>query len=202
MENIAITEKYQIKRPTEYWLFFKYLKLAAIFIGTYAGCYILILIITRKKLINGEPMIGQQYFEQINTIIIVVSFIVVLYYLYTRLKNNEIIYIEFIDKTRTVFIKYRNYITHITYIKSYAYNDFAIDYFSDEDFINGEYEHIDFYSNNKVVAVIDGTSIDWQKMPNTLNRLKDKIISLSTAGNRMVYAIAGSFVVSAFFPYL
>jgi hypothetical protein len=160
---------FEIKSRSEYWIFFKFIKLFAIYIGTYLGLMITIFGLGGRR--RGGEAFDPEYTKTMMDLVFYGSIAAVLYYVIRKLRSPEIEKFEFNDSIGKLRVSYRNFFTHYRWKKLFYYSDLSYKYERSNDFIAGEYDHIWIYAGKSRIALIHGASTDWHKLPQTTMRL-------------------------------
>jgi hypothetical protein len=167
-------EVYEIKERTEHWILFKFLKLVAIYGGVYCSfMFLSVWILSGRR--GRRPILAEQLLDPLSSLANFVSIAVVIWYLYTKLKRSELDKLEFDDDANILKLTFRNYLFHFKYSKNIPYASLSCKSRTSNSFLHGEYEHVEFYSGRKKMAVIGSASPDWHKLPNSIERIKSKI---------------------------
>jgi len=188
------TKIYEIKNKTERFIFFKWLKLVAFFLGSWWGLHILLFIIlyvptskTGFLGLNAEE--NRQWLENnsewVYNLILYIAIGIVIYYVYVMIKSKQVEKFIFNDNERLLTIFYKSYFLHIPSKEEYKYEylNSTIDF--KNNYLYGEHIVLRIYLDSKRIVNIDGSSSDWQRLPNFLKRINERIENFKTPYNMM-----------------
>jgi hypothetical protein len=183
------TEIYEIKERSERFLLFKWMKLSAIYLGSWLGLWGILFIIlyvpTRKTGYSGINADGNRAWLETNwdlmtTSILWLALAVVVYYIITKSRYRQIKKFEFDDDEKELRIYCYDHFTHIPSKLVFNYKSLGSELTESRNFIYGDHSSLSIISSGNIKAKIGGSSNDWQKLPNTLKRIDGKIRSINT----------------------
>src|SRR5688572_20310451 len=99
---------YEPKTKNEYFILFKFLKLGAIFLGSWMGIWLLIVLSPIISKVMSDISV-----ELISNVSIYGALFIVLYYIYSKVKTRQIDQVVFDYTQRKLKIRYKNYFLHI-----------------------------------------------------------------------------------------
>lgn len=177
-------ELYELKTRNEHWILFKFLKLVAIFIGSYVGLWIVfgLLAIPRSRTRRGDaaPQVFADNFDIITDLILYGALAIVVYYVILKIKNLQVERFTFDDSLQQLVIDYKSYFLHIPEQKTFHYDQLSAETSVGQSFLYGDFVTLTVTYNKKRVAFIGKSASDWQRLPKTLARIQERILEVST----------------------
>lgn len=181
------TEIYGIKNKSEPLIFFKWLKLFAIWLGSWWGIWGILFIIlyvpTHRTAFSGLDKENNRIWlldnwDTITTLIPWLAVAIVVYYVVSTAWYDRIDRFEFDDEKEELRIFCYGYFTHFPGNVFIPYKSLSAELLSDRNFLYGDYLILKIMRNSHVEARITKTSRDWQRLPNTINRVFERIKSI------------------------
>ncbi|QSE99000.1 hypothetical protein [Fulvivirga lutea] len=180
-------EVYQVKERREL-LFFKWLKLIAFWLAAWWGIWGLLFIVaytkTRRTGFSGINEENNRQFiadhwDVITTTIPWLAVAVVAYYVISTAWFDKIDRFEFDDEKEELRMFCYGYFTHLPGNVFIPYRNLSSELYTDSNFVYGDFIVLKIKRSSHTEARITGSSSHWQKLPNTIHRVHEKIESIT-----------------------
>jgi hypothetical protein len=174
-------EVYGIKPKEGDFVMFKLLKVFGIFLCAYVASFVLIFIglpilISRR---GGGKLFLLDNPDMLSNIVLYLAFAAVFYFIFSKIRYLEIEKFEFNDAVGKLRITYKSYFLNERTTVLFFYTGLSFKSRKARDLVNGEYDHIEFFSGKEKIGVIHGASVDWHKLPKTTTAIKEKILMIN-----------------------
>lgn len=161
---------YEPKTKSEHFILFKFLKLVAIFLGSWMGIWILAGMSRRTSKAMSEASA-----ELISTVAIIGALLIVLYYIYSKVKTRQVEQVTFDYAQRKLKIKYKSYFLHLQTSAAFPLEKLRSSIKSKQSFLHGSCKILSVHYGKRRVLLIDESSSDWQRVPNFLVKIHERL---------------------------
>jgi hypothetical protein len=163
---------YELKSKNEVFILFKFLKLVAIFVGAWTGIwFVLVFFIGRRRRTPVSP----ELFNLFSNVALYGAVGFVLFYIFSKIRNKQVEKVVFYYDVRVIKITYKSYFLHIKSVVRLSFDWIDSTIVSKQSFLYGDHHILSIFYKKKRVAYIGGASSDWQKLPNFLTKIDQRI---------------------------
>jgi hypothetical protein len=167
MENAI----YELKNKRERFIVFKFLQLIALYLLSWLGLWGMFLFSFRRT----RPEFSEDTIALTSDVIIYLSLAIVVYYVFSKVKNRQVEKAIFDYSNSQLTVVYKSYFLHIPGKGIYPFLNLSSTLTPKSNLFYGEHFILRVYHKNKRVVYIGGSADDWQRLPNFLKRIHERI---------------------------
>lgn len=163
---------YELKSKNESLILFKFLKLFALFGGAWAAIWLTLLFFVG---LHWRMPLSPEFVNIVSNVALYAAIGIVLYYVYSKIRNKQVEKVVFDYDLMMIEVTYRSYFLHIRSVSRLSFDLIDSAIVSKHGSLYGDHHILSIFHKKKCVAYIGGASSDWQKLPNFLIRINQRI---------------------------
>ena len=172
---------YELQTRTEHFIVFKLFKILALF-----GIAWFVLRLASFMFLGFS---GISDSDIVSDVVLYSAFALAGYYVFLKVASTPVEKVVFDYDSNTVTIFYKHYFFHIASEKRFPLDDLSSTLHKKQSFFQGQYLELTIFYRLKSIAFIGKGASDWQRIPNFITRIHERIAESNPNGADLIIEI-------------
>lgn len=169
---------YELQTKTEHFIVFKLFKILALFGVTW--------FVLRLASFMFLGFTGIRDSDVVSDVVLYSALALAGYYVFLKVASTPVERVIFDYNNNVVIILYKNYFFHITSTRNFSLDALSSTLRKKQSFFQGQYLELTIFYRLKRIAFIGKGASDWQRIPNFITRIHERIAEVNPNGADLI----------------